>query len=78
MEKNKEERMNLKSTEPVKVDIIWGIVLFFVAGHLAAIYGIYLAFASAKLYTILFGKLKFIHFHLCSDFQLKIVPFQRH
>jgi len=55
VEKNKEERMDLKSLEPVKVDIIWGIVLFFVAGHLSAIYGLYLVFASAKLYTTLFG-----------------------
>lgn len=56
MEVNKKERLNLKSPEPVKVDLVWGLVLFFVAGHLCAIYGLYLVFASAKLYTTLFGK----------------------
>ncbi|VVC27061.1 Acyl-CoA desaturase [Cinara cedri] len=55
VEKNKEERMQIKSEEPVKVDIIWGIVLFFVISHLCAIYGLYLVFASAKLQTTLFG-----------------------
>lgn len=48
--------MNLKSHEPLKIDIVWGIVLFFVFGHLSAIYGLYLVFASAQIYTTLFGK----------------------
>lgn len=48
----------MNSIEPVKIDILWGIVLFFVAGHLSAIYGLYLAFTSTKLLTILFGMFK--------------------
>lgn len=60
MEKNKEERMKSQSLETVKIDLVWGIVLFFVAGHLAAIYGLYLVFTSAKLLTLLFGEFKFI------------------
>lgn len=60
MDKNKEKRMQIKSQEPVKVEIIWGIVLFFVIGHLCAIYGLYLVFASAKLQTTLFGKCTFL------------------
>lgn len=56
MEKNKKERIDSKSIEHLKIDILWGIVLFFVAGHLSAVYGLYLIFASAKIYTTLFGK----------------------
>lgn len=56
MEENKKERMDLKYFEPVKIDIIWGIVLFFVTAHLSGVYGLYLIFTSAKLYTILFSK----------------------
>lgn len=56
MEKNKEERQNIKSLEPVKIDLIWAIVLFFIIGHISAIYGLYLVFTSAKLYTLIFGK----------------------
>lgn len=48
----------MSSIEPVKIDILWGIVLFFVVGHLSAIYGLYLAFTSTKLLTILFGMFK--------------------
>ncbi|KAE9544446.1 hypothetical protein AGLY_001625 [Aphis glycines] len=56
VDKNKQDRNdNMSSIEPVKIDILWGIVLFFVAGHLSAIYGLYLAFTSTKLPTTLFG-----------------------
>lgn len=56
VEENKQDRMNdTKSHEPVKIEIIWGIVLFFVAGHLSAIYGLFLLFTSTKLLTTLFG-----------------------
>lgn len=59
MDKNKQDRDdNMSSIEPVKIDILWGIVLFFVVGHLSAIYGLYLAFTSTKLLTILFGMFK--------------------
>jgi hypothetical protein len=56
VEKNKQDRMDPSLNEPAKVEIIWGIVLFFVAGHLSAIYGLYLVFVSTKIYTTLFGK----------------------
>jgi stearoyl-CoA desaturase (delta-9 desaturase) len=36
--------------------IVWRNVLIFLYLHLAAIYGIYLAFISAKLMTTIFGK----------------------
>lgn len=62
VDNNKEERMNLKPHEPLKIDIVWGIVLFFVLGHLSAIYGLYLVFASAQIYTTLFGKCSYILF----------------
>jgi len=59
VDKNKQDRDdNMSSIEPVKIDILWGIVLFFVVGHLSAIYGLYLAFTSTKLLTILFGMFK--------------------
>lgn len=70
VEKNKQERMDPTFYEPVKVDIIWGIVLFFVVGHLSAIYGLYLVFVSAKIYTILFGKLLIIT-HILYSFDTK-------
>lgn len=56
MDKNKQDRMdNSSSLEIVKIDILWGIVLFFVVGHLSAIYGLYLAFTSTKLLTLFYG-----------------------
>lgn len=59
MDKNKQDRVdNMSSIEPVKINILWGIVLFFVVGHLSAIYGLYLAFTSTKLLTTLFGRFK--------------------
>jgi len=59
VDKNKQDRNdNMSSIEPVKIDILWGIVLFFVFGHLSAIYGLYLAFTSTKLPTTLFGMFK--------------------
>lgn len=69
MEKNKNERMDSKSLEPLKVDILWGIALFFVAGHLSAVYGLYLVFASAKICTTLFGKFLSTSFNLAVFFQ---------
>jgi len=38
------------------IHIIWRNVLIFLYLHLGAIYGIYLAFTSAKLITTIFGK----------------------
>ncbi|XP_015367941.1 PREDICTED: (11Z)-hexadec-11-enoyl-CoA conjugase-like [Diuraphis noxia] len=56
VEKNKQDRMdNSNSLEPVKIEILWGIVIFFVFCHLSAIYGLYLAFTSTKLLTSFYG-----------------------
>lgn len=56
MDHNKQDRVNnMSSFEPVKIDILWGIVLFFVFGHLSAIYGLYLMFTSTKLLTTFYG-----------------------
>lgn len=44
--------------------IVWRNVTIFMYLHLGALYGIYLSFTSAKLATIVFGKVNFIS-HIC-------------
>nr|BAH72790.1 ACYPI009290 [Acyrthosiphon pisum] len=56
VDNNKQDRVNnMSSLEPVKIEILWSIVLFFVFGHLSAIYGLYLMFTSTKLLTTFYG-----------------------
>lgn len=57
VDKNKEERENMKTDEPVKIVLLWSFVIFFISGHISAIYGLYLIFTSAKLFTTIFGEL---------------------
>lgn len=39
-----------------KLQIVWRIVIYFSVLHIAALYGIYLIFSSAKIWTALWGK----------------------
>lgn len=46
-----------KSEEvPYKRQIVWKNVVLFIYLHLAALYGLYLVFTSAKMNTLIFGK----------------------
>lgn len=45
--------------EKRKIQPVWRNIILFAYLHIAALYGVYLCFTSAKLYTTLFGK-----FHL--------------
>lgn len=42
--------------EKRKPQLVWRNIILFVYLHLAALYGIYLMFTSARIYTSLFGK----------------------
>jgi len=44
--------------------IVWRNVAIFTYLHLGGLYGIYLSFTSAKLATVIFGKVDFIS-HIC-------------
>ncbi|KAK7863366.1 hypothetical protein R5R35_004335 [Gryllus longicercus] len=44
-----------KLEEPYRLEIVWFNVLWFVLLHTGALYGVYLIFASAKIYTTLYG-----------------------
>lgn len=43
-----------------KVQLVWRNIILFAYLHLAAVYGLYLLFTSAKLLTVVFGKLNLI------------------
>lgn len=46
---------NSGEEKPFKAQIVWKNVLYLSYFHLSAVYGLYLAVASAKLLTVLFG-----------------------
>ena len=46
--------------EPVKTQIVWKNVMIYIYFHAAALYGIYLCFASAKWTTIVWGNFTII------------------
>lgn len=49
---------DLKNTmplQPVKNKIKWVLLLYLIFFHLGSVYGVYLVFASAKIYTTIFG-----------------------
>lgn len=56
------ENMNVE--REYKADIVWKNVAYIMYFHLAALYGVYLMFTSAKLATFIFGKI-FMLTHAC-------------
>lgn len=48
--------VELKHANKRKLQLVWRNIILFAYVHLAAVYGAYLLFTSARLYTILFGK----------------------
>lgn len=46
----------LKHAKPTEFKLRWHIIIYFVYAHLGAIYGVYLMFTSAKIYTTISGK----------------------
>lgn len=56
------ENMNVE--REYKADIVWKNVAYITYFHLAALYGVYLMFTSAKLATFIFGK-RFMLTHAC-------------
>jgi hypothetical protein len=47
---------NGQDTQPIKIQIVWKNVVLYIYFHIAALYGIYLCFTSAKWATIAWGK----------------------
>lgn len=47
--------VELKHANKRKIQLVWRNIILFAYVHLAAVYGAFLLFTSARLYTILFG-----------------------
>lgn len=48
--------VELKHAGSRTLQLVWRNIIIFVYVHLAAVYGAYLLFTSAKLYTVIFGE----------------------
>jgi stearoyl-CoA desaturase (delta-9 desaturase) len=53
---------NEEDAQPIKIQIVWKNVVIYIYFHIAALYGIYLCFASAKWATIPWGNVIFQDF----------------
>lgn len=52
------DKLKVPRAEPRVFQIVYKNLIIFGYWHIAALYGVYLCFTSAKLATILFGKLR--------------------
>lgn len=48
--------VELKHANDRKIQLVWRNIILFAYVHLAAVYGLYLMLASARIYTGIFGK----------------------
>lgn len=49
--------VELKHANARKIQLVWRNIILFIYVHFAAVYGAYLMFTSARLYTVIFGNL---------------------
>lgn len=54
----------LKKAEVRKLKLVWRNIIAFAYVHVAALYGAWLLFTSARIYTILFGKFILLLFYI--------------
>lgn len=67
--------VELKHAHARELKLVWRNIILFAVVHLSAVYGLWLAFTSARLYTSLFGKKLiliccFIPSFLCAHFRM--------
>lgn len=73
-EKNESQKLSLQKTQDSKHKyqwkIVWRNVIAFIYLHVGAVYGLYIVLTVARVYTLLWGMLRFIHLYTSWSFVL--------